>query len=44
MAESGARRTEVRNSHTTFDFDTIIDRRQTQSLKWKVYDDDVLPM
>lgn len=44
MAESGARRTEVRASNTTFDFDTIIDRRQTQSLKWKVYGDEVLPM
>lgn len=44
MAESGVWRNKARNSNTTFDFDTIIDRRQTQSLKWKVYGDDVLPM
>ena len=26
------------------DFDRIIDRRQTESIKWNLYDEDVLPM
>jgi cystathionine beta-lyase len=28
----------------TYDFDTLPDRRSTESLKWHQYDDDVLPM
>ncbi len=29
---------------TNFDFDTVIDRRHSHSIKWRRYDDDVLPM
>ncbi len=29
---------------TEFDFDTVVDRRSTNSMKWGVYGEDVLPM
>ncbi|MCS7038445.1 MAG: hypothetical protein NZP34_02440, partial [Caldilineales bacterium] len=28
----------------TFDFDTVVDRRRSHSIKWRRYGDDVLPM
>jgi len=31
-------------SEGSFDFDTIIDRRCTESVKWKLFEQDVLPM
>ena len=29
---------------TGYDFDRVMDRRQTESIKWKMYNPDVLPM
>ena len=37
-------RDETKDSDDGFDFDTIVDRRQTHSTKWQLYDSDVLPM
>ncbi|MGB8644326.1 MAG: PatB family C-S lyase [Anaerolineae bacterium] len=31
-------------NYMTFDFDTPVDRRGTESIKWRYYDPDVLPM
>ena len=35
---------DTRDGDTAFDFDTIIDRRDSNSSKWRLYSDDVLPM
>ncbi len=43
-ADIQAVHTEAQTTDRAFDFDTIIDRRQTQSMKWRLYADDVLPM
>jgi len=34
----------TQNEYASFDFDQIIERRGTDSIKWGLYEDDVLPM
>lgn len=43
-ADIQAVHTEAQTTDTAFDFDTVVDRRQSQSMKWRLYGDDVLPM
>ena len=35
---------DTRAGDTAYDFDTIVDRRNSNSSKWQLYDEDVLPM